>query len=120
MKNQFFSIDKIYLYDIIIIGNYTLFRDVEVEEMTLKQLRYITEVAETGNITEAANRLYIAQPSLTASIQELEKEFDAALEKALATANWKKNSASRSFTAPGKASRSPGKARNSWGMRVRY
>ena len=75
MKNQFFSIDKIYLYDIIIIGNYTLFRDVEVEEMTLKQLRYITEVAETGNITEAANRLYIAQPSLTASIQELEKEF---------------------------------------------
>ena len=44
--------------------------------MTLKQLRYVIKVAETGNITEAANRLYIAQPSLTASIQELEKEFD--------------------------------------------
>ncbi|MBR3575658.1 MAG: LysR family transcriptional regulator [Lachnospiraceae bacterium] len=43
--------------------------------MTLKQLRYIVEVADTGNITEAAKRLYIAQPSLTASIQELEKEY---------------------------------------------
>ena len=44
--------------------------------MTLKQLRYIVTVAETGNITEAAGKLFIAQPSLTASIQELEKEFD--------------------------------------------
>ena len=43
--------------------------------MTLKQLRYIVTVAETGNITEAAGKLYIAQPSLTASIQELEKEY---------------------------------------------
>ncbi len=44
--------------------------------MTLKQLRYITVVADTGNITEAAKKLYIAQPSLTASIQELEKEYN--------------------------------------------
>ena len=44
--------------------------------MTLKQLRYIVTVAETGNITEAAKKLFIAQPSLTSSIQELEKEFD--------------------------------------------
>ncbi len=44
--------------------------------MTLKQLKYIITVAETGNITEAAKRLYIAQPSLTASIQELEKEYN--------------------------------------------
>ncbi|MBP5554352.1 MAG: LysR family transcriptional regulator [Lachnospiraceae bacterium] len=43
--------------------------------MTLKQLRYAVTVAETGNITEAAAKLFIAQPSLTASIQELEKEF---------------------------------------------
>lgn len=43
--------------------------------MTLKQLRYIVTVAETGNITEAAGKLFIAQPSLTSSIQELEKEF---------------------------------------------
>ncbi len=43
--------------------------------MTLKQLKYIVTVAEIGNITEAAKRLYIAQPSLTAAIQELEKEY---------------------------------------------
>ncbi|MBR3081255.1 MAG: LysR family transcriptional regulator, partial [Clostridiales bacterium] len=30
--------------------------------MTLKQLRYIVTVADTGNITEAAARLFIAQP----------------------------------------------------------
>ena len=43
--------------------------------MTLKQLRYVTAVADTGNITEAARLLYIAQPSLTSAIQELEKEY---------------------------------------------
>jgi DNA-binding transcriptional LysR family regulator len=44
--------------------------------MTLKQLRYVVTVAETGNITEAAKKLYIAQPSLTSAIRELEKEYD--------------------------------------------
>ena len=44
--------------------------------MTLQQLRYLTMVAETGTITEAANRLYISQPSLTNAIHELEKEMN--------------------------------------------
>ena len=43
--------------------------------MTLQQLKYITTVAETGNITEAAKRLFISQPSLTNAIHELEKEM---------------------------------------------
>lgn len=43
--------------------------------MTLKQLQYIVAVAETGSITEAAKLLYIAQPSLTSAIHELEKEY---------------------------------------------
>ena len=43
--------------------------------MTLKQLEYAVTVADTGSITEAANRLFIAQPSLTSAIHELEKEF---------------------------------------------
>ena len=43
--------------------------------MTLQQLKYIVTVAETGNITEAANRLFISQPSLTNAIRELEKEM---------------------------------------------
>ena len=43
--------------------------------MTLQQLKYIVTVAETGTITEAANQLYISQPSLTNAIHELEKEM---------------------------------------------
>lgn len=43
--------------------------------MTLKQLRYIVMVADTGNITEAAAKLFIAQPSLTSAIKELENEY---------------------------------------------
>ena len=43
--------------------------------MTLQQLRYITTVADTGTITEAAKKLYISQPSLTNAIHELEKEM---------------------------------------------
>ena len=44
--------------------------------MTLQQLKYVITVAETGTITEAANRLYISQPSLTNAIHELEKEMN--------------------------------------------
>lgn len=43
--------------------------------MTLQQLKYIVAVSETGNITEAARRLFISQPSLTNAIRELEKEM---------------------------------------------
>ena len=44
--------------------------------MTLQQLKYVITVAETGTITEAANNLYISQPSLTNAIHELEKEMN--------------------------------------------
>ena len=44
--------------------------------MTLKQLEYVIKVAETGNITKAADSLFIAQPSLTHAISELEKEMN--------------------------------------------
>lgn len=43
--------------------------------MTLQQLKYIVAVAETGNITEAAGRLFVSQPSLTNAIRELESEM---------------------------------------------
>lgn len=42
--------------------------------MTLQQLKYVIEVADRGSITEAAKSLFIAQPSLSAAIHELEKE----------------------------------------------
>ena len=43
--------------------------------MTLQQLKYVVTTADTGTVSEAAKRLYIAQPSLTASIKELEHEL---------------------------------------------
>lgn len=43
--------------------------------MTLLQLKYVVTVAEAGTISEAAKRLYMAQPSLTAAIKELESEL---------------------------------------------
>lgn len=44
--------------------------------MTLQQLKYVVTVAETGTITEAANKLYISQPSLTNAIHDLENEMN--------------------------------------------
>lgn len=44
--------------------------------MTLQQLKYAITVAQTGTITEAAEKLYISQPSLTNAIHELEKEMN--------------------------------------------
>ena len=47
--------------------------------MTLQQLKYAITVAQTGTITEAAEKLYISQPSLTNAIHELEKEMNSML-----------------------------------------
>ena len=44
--------------------------------MTLLQLKYIVTVAAAGTISEAAKQLYIAQPSLTSAIKELENELE--------------------------------------------
>ena len=44
--------------------------------MTLKQLEYVCKVAEKLNITDAANELFIAQPSLTHALNELEQEMN--------------------------------------------
>ena len=43
--------------------------------MTLQQLRYAITTSELGSLNKAAEAMYIAQPSLTAAIQELEKEI---------------------------------------------
>jgi len=42
--------------------------------MTLQQLKYVIEVADKGSITEAAQSLFISQPSLSAAIRDLETE----------------------------------------------
>ncbi len=43
--------------------------------MTLQQLRQVLTVADAGSMNEAAKRLFITQPSLSAAIKELEKEI---------------------------------------------
>lgn len=43
--------------------------------MTLQQLRYAIAIAESGSLNKAAQVLYVAQPSLSSAVQELEKEL---------------------------------------------
>lgn len=43
--------------------------------MNLKQLEYIVEISKCGSINKAAQNLYVAQSSLSASIRQLEKEL---------------------------------------------
>ncbi len=47
--------------------------------MTIQQLRYAVAVSEAGSLNKASETLYIAQPSLTSAIQELEKELGVTL-----------------------------------------
>lgn len=47
--------------------------------MTLIQLEYFVETARSRNFTKAAGKLYISQPTLSRSIQTLEKELNAIL-----------------------------------------
>ena len=44
-------------------------------QMTIQQLRYAVTISELGSLNKASEILYIAQPSLTSSVQELEKEL---------------------------------------------
>ena len=43
--------------------------------MTLQQLNYVIVISEVGSLNRAAERLYVAQPSLTSAVKELEKEI---------------------------------------------
>lgn len=43
---------------------------------TIQQLSYIVKISEVGSINKASELLYVAQPSLTSSVQEVEKEVD--------------------------------------------
>lgn len=47
--------------------------------MELRHLRYFVAVAETGSISGAAQKLFIAQPPLSAQIRQLEEEIGAPL-----------------------------------------
>ncbi|MEA5074562.1 MAG: LysR family transcriptional regulator [Eubacterium aggregans] len=47
--------------------------------MTLQQLKYAIAVADSGSMNQAAARLFITQPSLSATIKELEEEIGVLL-----------------------------------------
>ena len=43
--------------------------------MTLQQLLYVLTVSKEGSMNQAAEKLYISQPTLTFAIRSLEKEL---------------------------------------------
>ena len=43
--------------------------------MTIQQLHYVITISETGSLNKAAEILYVAQPSLTSTIKDLENEL---------------------------------------------
>lgn len=47
--------------------------------MTLTQLKYVIAIAQFGSVSLAARQLFVAQPSMTTAIMELEKEIDRTL-----------------------------------------
>ena len=47
--------------------------------MELSQLRYFKALAENGNLTQTASKLYLSPPALSASISNLEKELGVQL-----------------------------------------
>ena len=55
----------------------------EENGMTITQLKYVITVAESNSMNEAAGKLFISQPSLSASIKELEDS--------IAYIDWKQN-----------------------------
>lgn len=57
------------------MGSHTAGCVREKKKMTLQQLKYFIEVANCGSINKAAERLFIAQPSLSNALRELETEI---------------------------------------------
>src|SRR5687768_7920026 len=47
--------------------------------LSYSDLRYFVEIAQVRNISRAADRLGISQPSLTAAVQRLERRFECDL-----------------------------------------
>ena len=55
-----------------------LFRK-ETFAMNIQDIQYITDIAAAGSIGKAANKLHVAQPSLSKCIQKIEKEYNITL-----------------------------------------
>ena len=44
-------------------------------KMNINQLKYALEIASSSSMREAATKLFVSQPALSASIRELEEEM---------------------------------------------
>src|SRR3982751_4338470 len=47
--------------------------------MNLRQLRYFVKIVELGNMTRAAESLYVAQPALGMQVRQLEEDLGVTL-----------------------------------------
>ncbi len=60
--------------------NWSLNRGTDMAlRFTLRQLEYLVAVGEYGSVTEAAERVNVSAPSVSAAISQLEKEFGITL-----------------------------------------
>lgn len=68
MSHDFPLLDRLYLWYNDKIEN-------EGEIMNIQQLRYVVAIANSGTFREAAEKMYVSQPSLSISVRDLEKEL---------------------------------------------
>ena len=52
---------------------------MEGKPMTIMQVLYVLEVARRGNVSKAAENLFISQPALSSQIRRLEEELGCSL-----------------------------------------
>lgn len=66
------------IFSVVFFGtNSSLFKSLSGDPtMTLQQLRYAIEIANSGSMNIAAKKLFITQPSLSNAIRELETELN--------------------------------------------
>lgn len=72
--------DKKYLsHDFPLLDRFDLWYndkiEIEGEIMNIQQLRYVVAIANSGTFREAAEKMYVSQPSLSISVRDLEKEL---------------------------------------------